>query len=439
MHAHLSMLLAVAFAHPLGASLLAVALSVGAVVGMATTVNAATGTGYLGSLPIATNTVPFLLNPAPDGVIDTIVWTLSFQLQATAGMGPLVVGGLPMGQDDMDVLTQAMILAISAKLDTSSYLFQSITMPQLRKTVQALIRRDFGGNFRNGGTVPSGSYGKFTIQIPIPLATPQRFTDGAIMGQGATRVRQGEIDVTVLALSGTGVVLTNYVVEFQSVSSQFSAVGHAGDNSQVGTSWAVEFATWGQNNLTRPPRARILFALQQASSTSATLYGDTGITVAGQNTVDLTGANETQLDYQNRILQDGGYDLTDGLTVLCALDPSATVATLPSPQALTLKIPLATTMPFMDLYLADAPTAVVATSAAGAAGSASSPVAEGAPSLPSLQPGTSISPSAARYVPQTFKPPAQAPAGSTQHATPQGAAVRTNTRQSLLKSAINRK
>ncbi len=90
-------LLAIAFASHASISLTAIGLAVGAAVGMSTTFGAKSGSGYLGTLPAGTNSQPFLPDNAPDGVIDYLLATVAVQLKSTAGVGPLVVGGLPMG------------------------------------------------------------------------------------------------------------------------------------------------------------------------------------------------------------------------------------------------------------------------------------------------------------------------------------------------------
>ncbi len=263
---------------------------------------------------------------------------------------------------------------MTARLDNKSFLFQNITWPQLRKTIQAATRFDVDSNqFANGGII-TNAFTTYKIQVAIPLSLPTRFVDGAMLGQGAARVRGGEIDINVIALAGAGLALTNYTASWQSLAVSFSAVGHEGDNSQVGMSWGVEFGNWAQNKITRPSQTRVFFAITISTAAAIVAWGDdTVMTLAGQENYDLSGPSETQQRYRRCILQNGGYDLTDGLTVILALNPAATVATLPAESQLTLKVPTAITtgLPYMDLFLQDVPASVTAMAAAGAPGSAS--------------------------------------------------------------------
>lgn len=437
-HSLLPLLSVVMAAH--GAlSLAALGLAAGAVVGMATTFGQKSGSGYLGSLPVGTNSQPFLPDNCPDGVVDQILMSVSVQILATAGAGPLVVGGLAMGQDDLDLMGAACFSQFSARLDTKSFMFQGINWSQLRKSIQAATRFDIdSNNFVNGGVVGVG-FATYRFQVPIPLSLPTRFVDGAMLGQGAARVRGGEIDVNVTALNGAGLALTNYTVSFQNVAVAFSAQGHEGDNSQVGMSWQVEFANWTQNKLTRPSATRVFFAITIPTATAIASWGDdTSMTLAGQENFDLSGPSETQQRYRRLILQNGGYDLTDGLTVIMAVDPSSTVSTLPAESGLTLKVPnaIATGLPYMDMQLIDAPASVTSTAAAGAAGSATASVTAAAPSIPSVQPGAPITAATQGRMPVVFRPAAPGAAGA---APPSQQAAARVTRRTLLGNAAGAK
>jgi hypothetical protein len=430
---HLVHLLAsLAFLKPLAAALMAV-IPFALMGGVGTASVAKLGSGYMGNfgtMGIGDNTRDY--KGAPDGVISEILLTLTITGTMAADPGGLVIGGLPRGVDDCDKLLTALFNNVSHRLDTSSIAVNANTFPQYRNVWQCLGLRDFGGTFMVDGFIPATASTAYTIFVPFPLGLPFRLDDGASFGQGATRVRQGEMHLNVAALTPT-VTLTNNVFTVTAVSATIQAFGKGGSNSTVAKSWNVEWPNNLSNDFVRPAHTRILLA-DQTPAVGSTV-SEQGYTVSGQENLTLVGPQGQREKYLSQVVPLGGYDITTALTPLIMLDIHAQLSSLPPPQEATVLAPSLTVINAMDLFLVDPPGDVVQTSATVAAGSATAPVAEVQPATRSMPAGSPIPPSAVGNVPSVFVAQNAAPAGSPTHASPAAAASNLGKR-SLLQSAL---
>ena len=412
--------LASVLAHPVGAIVTIVASLLG--LGMASQDTSDTGGGYLGALAIATGGTPFDFKKIKKGLITQITMTVEFTLTATAGLGPLVIGGQAMGGDDSDILGNAIFTNFSCNIDAGTKLFSAITYPQLRKLAQCALLRDFGGNLADGGIVSTAGT-KVQLQIPIPIAFTQRIDFGDSMAQGAARIHDGEMNVNILATAPAAIQLANYTVTVSALAIKFFSVGKPGDPGTVGKSYFCEFNNWAQDNLERPIGRRILFAIQ-GSCTGSTL-SDTGITISGQGAKDLTGPLLQQDDYRNAILEGGaGYDITDGLIPLVIMDKHVTADTLPDPDHIIIKAPGVANLNYMDLRLIDPSSETLAS--VGQATGGGGAVTESVAATRTAQPAAALTAAGVAASPVVLTPAGTAPVGASKgtvatHASPSAA------------------
>jgi hypothetical protein len=403
-------------------------------VGMAVQDTAPTGGGYLGSLAIATGGTPFDFKKVKNGVITQITMMAEFKLQATAGLGPLIIGGEAMGVDDLDILGNAIFTNFSCNIDAGTKLFSAITFPQLRKLCQIALLRDFGGSFADGGIVP-GVATNFQLEIPIPIAMTQRLDFGDTMAQGAARVHDGEMNVNILATAPAGIALANYTVTVSALAIKFFAVGRPGAPGTIGKSYFFEANNWAQDNLERPVGQRIFFGLQ--GSVAASTLSDTGITLQGQGAKDLIGPLQLAYEYRDRVLERGaGYDITDGVIPLVFMDKHATVDSLPQPDTLVVKAPGVANLNYLDLRLVEASGETVASvsTSVGGGGSVTESVAASrtsAPAAPATAAGIAASPT---VITPGGTAPTSAPTKGTvaTHASPAAAGASISQRKQTL-------